>query len=148
MFNCCNASAADPDKGGIDQYLQYCREDEGTTAVDVDGGLCHSVGDYCVEKWSIIGCVQRAYVYCCFNSLLGRVIQEQGRLQLQKFSPDGQWGSATAPNCVGFSPDEFQMLDFSQIDFTEFINSLNTTISTDVQQQVTDSVNKFYNSTQ
>ncbi|MFH1019100.1 MAG: conjugal transfer protein TraN [Pseudomonadota bacterium] len=61
-----------------------------------------------------VGVIRPEYaVYCLFNSRMGRIIQEQGRGQLQQFKPDGNWGSTGAPNCEGFRPEEFQMLDFS-----------------------------------
>ena len=72
-------------------------------------GRTHFVGCYCKRDFPHIGCVQESDVYCIFNSKMGRIIQEQGRLQLQRFTPGGKWGSANSPNCWGFSPEEFQM---------------------------------------
>ncbi len=54
--------------------------------------------------------------FCCFNSKLGRIFNEQERPQLGK-----GWGSAEGPQCRGFAPEEFQKLDFSEIDLSEFI---------------------------
>ena len=61
-------------------------------------GMCHEIGTYCSSK--ILGiCVQKAKSQCCFNSKLGRIIQEQGRPQLKSFG-DG-WGDVKSPNCRG-----------------------------------------------
>jgi conjugal transfer mating pair stabilization protein TraN len=143
FFDCCNTG-----DGGLLGFLKYCRQTEADTVTALNAKRCHALGDYCVTSWKILGCVQRARVYCCFNSMLGRIIQEQGRPQLQKFAPDGGWGSPIAPNCVGFKPEEFQMLDFSKIDLSEYTNSINETVSTQIQQKMNDSVNRFFNSTQ
>lgn len=143
LFDCCSNGS-----GGTLDFLKNCKQSESDTISALDAHRCHSIGSYCVTKWPLIGCVQRSKVYCCFNSQLGRIIQEQGRPQLKKFAPDGQWGIPTAPNCVGFTPEEFQMLDFSKIDFSEYISTINTTVSTQVQQKISDGVNRFFNNTQ
>lgn len=63
---------------------------------------------------------------CCFSSKLGRIFHEQGRPQLSAFGLDGGWGSARQPNCRGFTPEEFQSLDFSSIDLSEYEADLST----------------------
>ena len=44
------------------------------------------------------GCIERSESYCCFNSRLARIIQEEGRKQTGK-----SWGSAKNPDCSGFT---------------------------------------------
>nr|WP_285948964.1 hypothetical protein [Campylobacter jejuni] len=44
------------------------------------------------------------------------MFNEQGCPQLGK-----GWGSEEGPQCKGFTPEEFQKLDFSEIDLSEFI---------------------------
>ncbi len=78
-----------------------------------DKGLCHNVGSYCSDK--ILGiCVTKKEAYCCFESKLSRMLQEQGRAQLGK-----PWGDPKKEQCKGFTLDEFQRLDLSRMDFTE-----------------------------
>lgn len=82
-------------------------------------GNCHYVGEYCAEKWNVLGvifCAQRKRTYCCFNSPLGRIVHQQGRPQLGI-----GWGTPESPNCRGFTIQEFQKLDFSRIDFSEWV---------------------------
>jgi conjugal transfer mating pair stabilization protein TraN len=51
-------------------------------------GLCHYVGSYCSDK--VLGvCTSKRKSYCCFESKLSRVLQEQGRTQLGM-----DWGKA------------------------------------------------------
>ena len=60
-----------------------CKQEDLETSMSNDAGRCHYIGNYCEKKWALIGCVQQANVYCCFNSKLARIIQEQGRPQLK-----------------------------------------------------------------
>jgi hypothetical protein len=53
-------------------------------------------------------------VYCCFQSKISRILQEQGRPQIGK-----TWGTPKKPVCDGFTIFEFQQLDLSVMDFSE-----------------------------
>jgi conjugal transfer mating pair stabilization protein TraN len=76
-------------------------------------GLCAYVGSYCSD--SVLGvCVTRKKVYCCFQSKLSRILQEQGRAQLPK-----PWARPKTEQCLGFTIQEFARLDLSQMDFSE-----------------------------
>lgn len=94
-----------------------CDEDEKVLAKKKIKKLTHYVGKYCSKKVCFIGCtcVQHKKTYCSFNSKLARIIHEQGRPQIGK-----TWGSAKHPDCKGFTQDEFQKLDFSIINMSEF----------------------------
>ncbi|TVV74629.1 conjugal transfer protein TraN [Sphingomonas solaris] len=76
-------------------------------------GLCHYVGSYCSD--SVLGvCVTKKKAYCCFESKLSRILQEQGRPQIGK-----PWGTPKKESCQGFTIDEFARLDLSRMDFSE-----------------------------
>jgi hypothetical protein len=113
--------------------LGYCKESEKELAAlrawgKLDG-QCHLVGSYCAVK--VFGiCIQKKQTYCCFNSVLARIIQEQGRQQLGI-----GWGDPKSPNCRGFTPEEFQKIDFSKIDFSEWYE--------DLQKRVQENLNIF-----
>ena len=85
FFNCCDQS-----DGSFLFIKKMCGEPDTECVAKAATGSCHFIGDYCKEEWWLIGCVQRANVFCCFNSMLARIIQEQGRPQLQSFNG---WGS-------------------------------------------------------
>ena len=55
---------------------------------------------------------------------MARIIQEQGRPQLTTFGPTGSWGTPDNPDCRGFTPEEFESIDFAKIDFSEYIASV------------------------
>lgn len=110
---------------------------------DLDG-QCHYVGDYCSEKWPLIGCVQKKKTYCCFGSSLSRIIQEGGRSQLGI-----SWGSAETPQCRGFTPTEFQKIDFSKIDFSEWIKyDVIPNVQNSAVSNINNTVNNITNSFQ
>lgn len=110
-----------------------CDQGDIQTGMQNEGKQCHYVGDYCQKKWPLVGCVQKAKSYCCFNSKMARIIHEQGRPQLQSFQPNGGWGAPESPNCRGFSPDEFQALDFSRINLSEYFEDVQKDLSTKIQ---------------
>lgn len=118
---CCN-------KDEVFAGLVQCKEEEKKLAKLNRNGQCHYVGDYCSKKLRLgftTICIQHSQSHCCFNGKLARIINEQGRIQLSK-----NWGSAEAPECKGFTPDEFQKLDFSEIDMSEFFADLSSQMST------------------
>ncbi|MDP1904816.1 MAG: conjugal transfer protein TraN [Pseudomonadota bacterium] len=100
------------------QELISCDPEDQQTAMRAGQNLCVSLGSYCSSKFLKI-CLEKKEGYCCFNSRLARIIQEQGRAQLGK-----TWGSAKSPECSGFTTAEFESLDFSRIDLTEFIREV------------------------
>ena len=76
-------------------------------------GLCAYVGSYCSKK--ILGvCITKKKAYCCFESKLSRILQEQGRAQLPK-----PWARAKDEQCGGFTIEEFARLDLSRMNFSE-----------------------------
>lgn len=139
FFNCC-----DTDQGSFLILKERCGDGDAETVQANSSGRCHLIGDYCKKKWPLIGCVQRANSYCCFNSKLGRIIHEQGRAQLQQFNPNGDWGGPESPNCRGFTPEEFQMLDFSKIDLVEYFADIKTKATQEIQQNMEGKIHDYY----
>ncbi|WP_298300460.1 conjugal transfer protein TraN [uncultured Erythrobacter sp.] len=76
-------------------------------------GLCAYVGTYCSKKFLGV-CLTKKKAYCCFESKLSRILQEQGRGQLPK-----PWDKPKHEQCEGFTLDEFAQLDLSLMDFSE-----------------------------
>lgn len=128
----------------ITQFLMSsCDKQDMETAILNDSGYCHFVGEYCEKKWPVVGCVQKAKGYCCFNSKMGRIIHEQGRPQLLAFQPGGAWGSGKSPNCRGFTPEEFQMLDFGKMDLSEYFGDIQKDMAEKLQNMGTDATQKI-----
>ncbi len=129
FFNCCDQS-----EGSFLFIKKNCGEPDTDCVAAAAAGSCHFVGSYCMTSWPLFGCVQNANVYCCFSDMLARIIQEQGRPQLNSF-PDG-FGSTGSPDCRGFTTDEFSHIDFSKINFSEYINANEAKMQTNVQSAV------------
>ena len=133
----------------ITEYLlSGCEQTDLETAALRSSGYCVEVGEYCAKEW-LGGCVQKAKSNCCFNSKLARIIQEQGRPQLQEFAalaPD-YFGEPEAPTCDGFTPLQFQSLDFSRIDLTEYYDDITTDALPEIQERIEEGFNDYYEAT-
>ena len=124
-----------------------CDQQDLETAMLSSSGMCHYIGSYCTKKWPLVGCVQRAKGHCCFNSKLARIIHEQGRPQLISFQSN-MWGMAEAPYCRGLTADEFQMLDFSKIDLSEYFGDIKTKAQSEIIGTANERIQQFYDRTQ
>nr|KIS31293.1 hypothetical protein TQ38_17430 [Novosphingobium sp. P6W] len=105
-------------------------------------GLCHYVGTYCSDK--VLGvCTSKRKNYCCFESKLSRILQEQGRAQIGK-----TWGKAKEPDCKGFMIEEFQRLDLSKMDFTEvyseFIDAAKVPDEVQTSIEIQEKIEQYY----
>jgi len=128
-YTCCKSGLqAQCDAGGF--CLDFCTQADIATSTNVDKNVCQKTGTYCSNRQCIgatvngqcIGfwqCLEKKTSYCCFDSVLGKLLQQQGRIQLGK-----GWGSPDAPNCSGLTINEFTKLDLSKMDLSEFINSI------------------------
>ena len=135
-FNCCNG-------GSIWFGLSKCNKKEIKLSKAIEKGLCHYVGEYCAKE--VLGkCIQKKKTYCCFNSKLGRIIAEQGRIQLKSFGPDGGWGDPEDPNCRGFTPEEFEMLDFSKMDLSGWYKDIKAKSTHKIQENMKNKIGNFY----
>lgn len=101
------------------QMIWECEEEEFTMNAQRVLGNCHYVGSYCADE--VLGaCIEKREGYCCFNSPLSRIIQEQARPQLGK-----SWGTAEEPQCGGLTLDDIAALDWTRIDLSEWTALLN-----------------------
>ena len=85
--------------------------------LDTDRQLkeCHGLGSYCASN--ILGlCIERKEGYCCFNSPLARIMNEQIRPQLGI-----SWGTAKAPQCQGLTIAQLGSVDWSRVDLSEWV---------------------------
>ena len=107
--------------------MMSCDEDEGLLAMKEGAHLCHTIGTYCSDCIDVFGdcvaCIEYTTGKCCFNSMLSRIVNEQGRGQVGK-----GWGSAKRPDCSGFTLAQLQELDFAAMDLSEFYASIVPTL--------------------
>jgi conjugal transfer mating pair stabilization protein TraN len=101
------------------------------------------VGTYCAQ--SFLGyCLQTDQTWCCFPSLLANIIQQQTRAA--QGLPISGWGTPMSPNCIGYTPQQFQAINFSQINLSAFYNSIEQQTSSVISNAATNAVNKFQQS--
>lgn len=113
FMNCCKDSG-----WGVDMGLAQCDDQERTLMQRQQAKAVHYVGTYC-DKDSLFGCVVKGMRYCAFEGSLARIVQVEGRKQIAK-----PWGSGKAPDCSGFTVEQFQQLDLSDVDFSEFTDEM------------------------
>mgnify|MGYP001824850005 CR=1 FL=1 len=61
-------------------------------------------------------CIEKQKAFCCYNTPLARIINEQAYPQLGR-----SWGEAKSSDCRGLSLPELQRLDWSRIDLSEWL---------------------------
>jgi conjugal transfer mating pair stabilization protein TraN len=144
-FQCCST-----DEANFLFIEKACGTGDRLTSMAMKDERTHLVGTYCKKKFPLIGCVQTAQVHCVFESKLGRILQEQGRLQLKNFQDANgkpSWGTPEAPNCRGFTPEEFQFLDFGKMDLSEFFADIKTKATNIIQGEIKDKAQDYFNNT-
>ena len=90
-----------------------CSSAEKTLDIKDRMGFCHRVGPWCSDSFLGV-CTSRSTAFCCLESKLSRILQEQGRVQLGL-----AWGAPKREQCQGFSVEQFARLDLSRMDFSE-----------------------------
>ena len=98
--------------------LTKCDTQEQMLGLKRGQNLCTYVGTYCSENINLLVgsiCMENTQSFCCYNSLLAKLINEQGRAQIGKL-----YGSAQSPDCSGFTTAQFAQIDFSKIDLSQF----------------------------
>ena len=109
------------------------------------------IGNYCSLKLPLVGtCLAQTYVFCKFQGLLATLIQAQGRAQLAGGPDAVSWGSVSSPNCTGFTPTQFQELNFANMNLTQYIdvvkNQVSNTLTTSaIQTQISNTTQSIGN---
>ena len=89
-----------------------CTQDEKDLQRARGQNLCHYIGDYCSSQMKVlgvvVGCVENTQAYCCYNGLLAKAVEEGAHTQLGL-----SWGTPSAPNCQGLTPEQLTSLDFN-----------------------------------
>jgi conjugal transfer mating pair stabilization protein TraN len=116
--NCCTETG-----WGHDVGLDHCSDAEKKLHVDRDNKLAVKIGRYCSGS-EPFPCLEHSQVFCVFSSKLAKTIQEQGRKGQLRIN----FGSAKRPNCRGITPEQLQTINFSRIDFKDFIEDLNKNV--------------------
>ncbi|WP_257828203.1 conjugal transfer protein TraN [Burkholderia glumae] len=113
------------------QMWLACTSDEQVLSLKRGQNLCVQYKQWCSTK--VLGvCVEEKKGYCCFNSLIAKIVNQQGKAQL----------GIQFAGCGGLTADQLQQIDFSKIDFSEFVNSIQSkavdqnAVLQQIQQQI------------
>lgn len=114
--NCCK------DGGwGTDVGLAKCSEEEKALGKAKEDKLTIYLGTYCSKK--VLGkCLRKKQSYCVFDSLLARIIQQQGVQGQLGLS----LGTPKVPTCGAITPEQMQQINFKDIDFSDFFGEMNS----------------------
>ena len=100
------------------QIIWACEKEEFELVAQKQLKNCHYVGSYCATK-AVGACIEKRESYCCFNSPLSRIIQEQVRPQLGM-----AWGDPKDPQCGGLMADQLAQVDWSKVNLDEWLGIL------------------------
>jgi len=95
-----------------------CEQKEFELGAKKETRQCHFVGSYCASE-ALGSCVEKRESYCCFGSVVGRIIQESARDQLGL-----GWGEIENPTCEGITPAQMAQMDWDKVDLSEWIGML------------------------
>ena len=95
-----------------------CTEDEFKLGAQRELKACHRVGSYCKKNF-VGACIESRDSYCCFNTPLSRILNEQIRGQL---GPG--YGCAKHPDCGGIGVNALACVNWSAIDLREWLQML------------------------
>ena len=96
-----------------------CSEEAKNLAKKRKEKKCVEVGTYCKTKVPIFGCVIKRTVFCCYDSIIAKILNQEAKRQLRRGN-----GDAENPSCGGLSVEDFDNIDFSTLDFSEFYNEV------------------------
>ena len=158
--NCCGFSGLGNELGVV-----RCSEEEKELKRKRNQKKCHYIGFY--ERREVLGAAATAItagmrgntisaalggaktltgmakparyeVYCCWDNVLDRIINVEGRKQLASKGINISWGTPEHPRCRGLTVEEIQLLDMTKFDFKDaFEDLLTRTKSVTLQEMET-----------
>lgn len=101
-----------------------CKQSDYEWGVNNKWRLCTEVGRCCSKKKRFIGCVQRKILYCCYKSIVARVIATEIIKKGLVPGRNGYEQRKCSINCNGFTIEQLGQVDWSQVDMTEAITAM------------------------
>ncbi|MBV7542111.1 conjugal transfer protein TraN [Acidovorax sp. sic0104] len=116
----------------IGHIIFACKQEEYEWGMNEKWKLCTFVDSCCAKKVPILGCVEKRQLYCCYKSIVARIMSEQiikknlagNRPRGYRSGPGGESLGQCNINCGGFTPFELAAVDWSQVDLTEWTDTL------------------------
>jgi conjugal transfer mating pair stabilization protein TraN len=102
------------------QMIWSCEMPEYELAAKKQLKVCKDLGTYCDSKEPITGlCWIRKESYCCYNSPLARILNEQIKPQLGM-----GFGTPDKPECSGIKVADLDKVDWNQVNLDEWLGLL------------------------
>lgn len=100
------------------QIVWACEQEEFELNAKRQLKSCTHVGSYCKSK-ALGVCIEKREAYCCYNSPLSRIINEQVRGQKGLGH-----GDPKSPQCDGLTMDQISSVDWDKINLDEWLGIL------------------------
>ncbi len=101
-----------------------CKKEEYEWGMQQRWRLCAFAGTCCSKKASLVGCLQERKLYCCYKSIVARVIATEIITKGLIPGRNGYNRRKCMVNCSGFTVEELAHVDWSRIDMTEAIDAM------------------------
>ena len=116
----------------IGHIIFACKQEEYEWGMNDRWKLCTYVDTCCAKKKTFVGCVEKRQLYCCYKSIIARIMSEQivkknlvtNRPYGFRTGSDGRSLGKCDINCGGFKPFELAAVDWSRVDLTEWTDNL------------------------
>lgn len=99
----------------IIQIVYSCEEPEYELAAQKQLKVCTDLGTYCESKVAGV-CWVRKESYCCYNSPLARILNEQIKPQLGM-----DFGTPESPTCTGIKVADLDRVDWTQVNLDKWL---------------------------
>ena len=113
FLNCCSL------KGWGESFGAKCGENAKNLVKKRLHNKCVEVGKFCSKKIKPFGCTSRKTTFCCYDSILAKIINQEAKKQLGISN-----GTPKVPNCDGVALEDFDKVDLSKADFSEFYREI------------------------
>ena len=109
------------------QMVYKCEQSEYELVSQRETNNCHYIGSYCKSK-KLGVCIVKHRVYCCYQSPLSRIINEQIKAtQPEILSNGGDWGDPKNPKCDGIPLSDITKINWDLINLDEWTALLSST---------------------
>lgn len=109
------------------QLVYKCEQSEYELVSKRDTKNCHYIGSYCKDK-KLGLCIVKHRVYCCYQSPLSRIINEQIKATQPELLGDlGDWGDPENPKCKGIPLGDVTKINWDLINLDEWTALLMST---------------------
>jgi len=113
FLNCCSL------KGWGESFGAECGEEAKNLVKKRLHKKCVEVGKFCSKKIRPFGCTTRKTTFCCYDSILAKIINQEAKRQLGIGN-----GTPQSPNCGGLTLEALEKVDLSKTDFGEFYREI------------------------